>query len=687
MLLARRLAGAALALAVLAPTHRLLDPARTGPAGAATLATAEDAWVLGLSGGLIVLTLAWVASRMLPSTSVRTGPFVRIWHLLLRTESRLFATLAGIVAFALASWVSSSIHGRQPTSVDELTQLLHAAALAGGRLAAPVASAPAAWVVQNGVLTDAGWVAIYPPTHTLLLALGVLAGAAWLVGPLMVGVATGAATWSIDRLAGAEVGRAAGLLFCVSPFWLLVGGTHLSHTTTAAALCVLLATSLRSRDAATVSTRIGWAVAAGVCAGVAVSARPWVGWVCGGAIVAAVWGPGILASMRGDADEAMSGWFARVATMSLGGLPFAVLLFWWNATLFGDPLQLGYSAAFGPSHGLGLHVDPWGNAYGAAEALGYTGADLLQLGIRLFESPLSATLVVGFVLVAAPPGAWSHGRVLGLWAFGGVVANAAYWHHGIHFGPRMTYEMVPAWIGLFALAVVHLARRGRGARGHYSRWVVGLGLGGGLALSSSTLLGLANGATPMASPAIPDITPAAESGQPDVSVVFVHGSWASRVGARLAAEGMRRDSIETALRRNDLCLVDRYARWRAAPDGPAPTLDFEPRPGTPPDLRAMTLSPGNVIRVSPTTAPDAACRREARSDRLGTLELEAVAWRSPHLTGGAVALARDLGPGANLRLFGQDTGNALVWVDRSEGEPLLLPYVEGMQLLWGGAGG
>ena len=104
------------------------------------------------------------------------------------------------------------------------------------------------------------------------------------------------------------------------------------------------------------------------------------------------------------------------------GTPFAILLFWWNHRLFGNPLTFGYSAAFGPAHGLGLHTDPWGNVYGAIEALAYTGADLTQLGMHLIESPLPVIAVIGAALMIWP------GRgapvVLLWWTLAAVAASA-----------------------------------------------------------------------------------------------------------------------------------------------------------------------------------------------------------------------------------------------------------------------
>jgi hypothetical protein len=169
--------------------------------------------------------------------------------------------------------------------------------------------------------------------------------------------------------------------------------------------------------------------------------------------------------------------------------------------------------------------------------------------------------------------------------------------------------------------------------------------------------------------------------------VFVHGSWSSRVSARLTATGLRRDSVETLLRRNDLCSVDRYARWRSGSGGTEPILFTDPLPGPGPGLVGHELSPGNTVLVRPGSALDDGCLREARADRLGSVELEPLLWQAPPLDGARLVIARDMGP----------TGNAAVreaflhhraWIALDGGPEAptrILGYEEGMELLWGGA--
>ena len=195
----------------------------------------EALWRLGVSGSLIVVTLAWVAMRMQPATGTTGHATRRPWDAGRAPTSLRFATLTGALAGLGSGVLASRAHGRVPTTVDEMAQLLHAAIVADGRLTLPTGDAAAALVLQNGVLSSEGWASIYPPLHTLLLAAGLTLGAAWLVGPVLTGIATGASTWTLERLMGKDAGRLTGLLLCVSPFWLLIGGSHLSHSSAAAA--------------------------------------------------------------------------------------------------------------------------------------------------------------------------------------------------------------------------------------------------------------------------------------------------------------------------------------------------------------------------------------------------------------------------------------------------------------------
>ena len=665
---ARRGLGVALLATAYLPLHRLLDPAATGPAGAATRAAGEAVQQMVLLGSIVVVALATVLTWLAPSDGIRRALALAAARLS-APAPRAFAVglglTTGLLGMAVSLWV---LEGR-PTLADEMAQLLHARAVAEGSLSLALPEPRAAWIVQNGIVTGGGWASIYPPGHTLILAAGFLLGAPWLMGPVLLGVMSAATARVLETLIPERsVARGAALAAGLCPFLVFLGAGYLNHVSAGAFAATTLWAALRARQG-----RLGWAVATGMAVGALVCVRPWAGIAISVALLATLWVP---AARRW-------GWrwsATRAAGLLAGGAPFAALLFSWNRVLFASPTRLGYAAAFGPAHGLGFHADPWGNVYGASAAVAYSGSDLLHLGAHLLETPLPATVAVALWLIFAtrlPEG----GGALLAWALAPILANAFYWHHGLHMGPRFLYEAGPAWAALAVVAVAALARNGP----PLPRLVRDGALWAALvSLAGAALLAPGRGRSYRASPAAvaASTLPAPPASHP--ALVFVHGSWASRVGAKLVAAGMRRDSVETAIRRNDLCDVERYATWREGSQlDPAPELSLVSAPGTPRELVPVELSPGNRIRVRPGVRPPSSCLREAHADRFGSIELEPLLWQAslPHSAGDLV-VARDLGPALNARVTVAFPGHQPYMYFDDGGRPRLLPYAEGLALLW-----
>ena len=265
-----------------------------------------------------------------------------------------------------------------------------------------------------------------------------------LLGPISAGVLTGLVALSLPRLLPGNPGpaRVAALLVAVAPCMVLLGGGSMSHVSAGAFGAAVLYAALRARDG-----HAWWGVAAGAAVGLMVSDRPLIGLVLGAVFTLGLWGPAAFgADARGPA------WFLRRAGGTLlGGAPFAVFLGWFNQRLYGDPFTLGYLAAFGDRHRLGVHMDPWASPYSIREALAYTSSDVLSFGIQLLETPFPITAVIGLYLLLAPRLPKGAG-VLVAWAVIPVVANGYYWFHDV----RMLFEAAPAWIALGVISAVAL---------------------------------------------------------------------------------------------------------------------------------------------------------------------------------------------------------------------------------------
>lgn len=681
----RRGGGVLLLGASYLPIHRLLTAERAGPAGVATVSIADADLALVQTGTVVALLAGLVLATVIPSRYMR-GSLANLAARIRAPSRRVWGGAVFTLALVLSLATARAVHQGLPRLLDEMVQLLHARVLASGALALPLPEPVAAFLVQNSVLTSAGWTSIYPPGHTVLLAAGFLVGAAWAVGPILLASTVLFTYLALDRLYPTETAtvRIASLAVAASPFLLLLGSGYLSHGSAAAAAAVAFWAALRAWHG-----RSAWALLAGASFGLMVTSRPWMGLVLGGSLVA---GTLACAWWRDGRSVGWLGW--RMALAALGSLPFALAMFAYGTSVFGAPMRLGYDVAFGPAHGLGFHPDPWGNLYGLREALAYTAADLSTLGLHLFETPVSAVGIVGAFFLLSP-GLSFQTRLLSVWALAPVAANALYWHHGQHMGPRMLLEAGPAWSALTVIAAAGLIRGGtdpglptgapvapRSLLSATAFWTLAAALVTGLALLAPSRIG---GESWSADGLARSTVPAFEAGGDTPTIVFVHGTWANRVASRLAAAGMRRDSVETAVRQNDLCRVQQYAEARARGVQPLPVLDLEPRPGTPVGLTALEMPWGVRVRLEGEDMPPE-CLRELRSDRRGVVELAPLLWQLPFPgTGGHVLLARDLGPEENRTLIEAHAGARVLLLGTPEPDarPELFPYGDAILELWG----
>ena len=706
--------GALLVVLGLLPGSLLLDPDVVGPFGQWVLVLESASLELMLWGSVIVLGAGFVMARTVGTGGV-DAVLSSVRRTLLAIPPALLALGLGLSSVLLAAAGSQHLSGMLPTYADSMAQLVHARFLAEGMLAGPNPDPAVSQVILNTLLTGEGWVSLYPPGHTLLLAGGLIVGVPGWVGPLLTGVTVAASAMLAMEILSDRPGtaRLAAVLTALSPFLLLVGGGYLSHTSCATGIALAAWCGHRAKSRGWV-----WAIAAGAATGLAVASRPWTGLAVLGVLLPLLW-------IDGARDEARPfRWLApRVVGAGLGGAPFAVLLLGYNAVHFGSPTRLAYEVAYGAAHGLGLHQNPWGYPYGLTEALGYTAADLSALSMHLLETPLPLVALVGVFVAGArrlPEGS----GILLVWAMVPVLANFFYWHHGFHLGPRMLYEAAPAWCALAALTAAWLTGRlhqtprastppesspdAAMERSHRTSssenpslpdpsgslrsiapravalWTLILALGGPVFLVPARLGANAWDPATRARMVPPRLDPADTT----PALVFVHGSWPERVSARLQASGMRFDSLEVAMRRNDVCRVDRYARNRMA-GRTLPDLDFSPRPGMAPGLREVEAPGGYRIRVDPTTDMSETCLRELRADRRGTVPLDPLLWQGDlaGAEGDRPVFVRDMGPELNERTLAAWPDRVqYLWVPPRPGEaPDPRPYREGVEELWGDA--
>ncbi|MEZ4649702.1 MAG: hypothetical protein R3E97_13140 [Candidatus Eisenbacteria bacterium] len=371
----------------------------------------------------------------------------------------------GLVAFVIASVLSHRVFAAMPHVQDSIAQLFQARIFADGMLRAPAPALPQFFQYHHVILDGGHWYSQYPPGHPAALMLGLLIGAPWIIDPLMGGLFVAAVVLLGSELFGGGqgrlVGRIAGILALVSPFFLLMSAEFMSHPTALAAATWGLYGYVRLlRTGALASAILG-----GLGLAVALLARPFSAFgVALPIVLHAVWtmftgmrrgaGTGLGAAREAKHDTAKVSWTAWGAFLGTGALG-VLLLFAYNAATNGSPTLFGYEVLYGPSHGIGFGKGSWGQPpHTFARGLSQLGAQVGALNGRLFEWPVTSLwpLVLGLL-----PGTFFARR---LWLLSFPVSllgvHVFYWYSDLCFGPRYAYEALGPILLLSAWGLVRV---------------------------------------------------------------------------------------------------------------------------------------------------------------------------------------------------------------------------------------
>ena len=216
----------------------------------------------GWQGALLLAAAVWVVAvlgRSVKGPRRHSPPTTRHSSLVVRHSSLLLV----LFTFGVALHVAVDVLARLPHVQDSVTYLFQSQTLAAGHLTAPAPplSGPDAaphFAQEFLLVRDGRWFGKYPPGYPALLAPGVLAGAPWLVNPLLAALTVALVSALARRLGNYELrttnnglrGRPAvvplplttdhwplitvywpltTLLLATSPFFLVMSGSFLAH--------------------------------------------------------------------------------------------------------------------------------------------------------------------------------------------------------------------------------------------------------------------------------------------------------------------------------------------------------------------------------------------------------------------------------------------------------------------------
>ena len=516
----------------------------------------------------------------------------------------LTGAVLGMIAVILYGAVALQVLSGRPLLIDEIVQVMQARIFAEGGVSRLADVNPEFFSALHVVDVNGSVFSQFPPGGPLMLLPGVMAGVAWLTGPIFGAIAV-VAFWRLVRSTESpSVALGAATLFGMAPFMVFMAGSHMNHVPTLAWLCLALLALSRTTSAEV--PRVADALVTGLCLGMMISIRPVDG--AAFALPAGLW---LLARAVRQRDAIVPLLAAGVGiTLPVAGV------FAYNVATTGSATLFGYELLWGASHGLGFHQAPWGVSHTPARGFELVNLYFLRLQTYLFETPLPS-LVPAIAALALVRRLTAFDRYLLVSSALLVAGYFAYWHDGFFLGPRFFYLLLPALV-LWTARLPLIARDRFPALGADRLVLLTYAVSAVVAVWVSVPARVRQYAGGLSSMRHDYIAPAARANLQG-ALILVRESWGAQLIARLWGLGVSRSEAEALYRSVDTCLLNEAIVNIDAKGirGEAALAMLRPLTGDSLRIVESTLSPDKTERVLPGTTYTAECQRRVFEDRGG----------------------------------------------------------------------
>jgi hypothetical protein len=563
-------------------------------------------WVNGtlICLGVAVVTIVLRGQR--PSGMTHEDPAVHSHG----TDTRFLVALS-LASFLLYSIVAVFVFSGHPLLIDEIVQVMQAHIFAEGKLSLLVATHREFFSGLHVVDIGDRVYSQFPPGGPAMLALGELAGATWVVGPLCGAISVALFSRIIrftDPGASPWFHRGTTLLFAMAPFGAFMFGSHMNHVT--ALMFILVAVWGLASGEGQARHKPTYGFITGIGLGAAATIRPLDALAF--ALPACVW---LTARAVRDRKE--------LGTLLASGvgilLPFSAMM-WVNAQTTGSPLLFGYEVLWGRAHGLGFHTAPWGAAHTPARGLELLSLYTTRMQTYLFETPFPALLPAiaalsfSFSLRAIDRYLLASAALLGALYF-------AYWHDGYFLGPRFMFPWLPVLV-LWTARLPGLMRARFGAGRVWTGVNAALISGAALSATISVPVRIAQYRGGLTSMRVDYSEEARRAGVRN-ALVFVRESWGAQLVTGLWAHGVTRSAAAALYHNVDACVLDRALREleRDGLSGQAAERWLAPLQRDSSSVRSSPLSPDSTEKMLAGTKYDGACVARINEDRAGYAHL------------------------------------------------------------------
>lgn len=366
-----------------------------------------------------------------------------------------FALSAAAFVTIMASALCIYSYERHPHVPDEVAYLMQARMFADGAVTMPAPPVPGGFEAYLMVVNGNSWYPVPPPGWPIMLALGALLGAAWLVNPFLAGLNVLLAYVLLREIYPRRTARISILLLALSPWYIFLGMSFMTHMfSLTCALLAAIGVAWSRRDGKSI-----WAWLGGLALGIISMVRPLEAVAIAGLL--GLWSIGI----GGKRLKA-----AGVAGLILGSLIVGGIGLAYNAALTGNAAQFPINTytdeyfgknsnayGFGSDRGMGWALDPY-PGHGPIDALINTNLNVSATNTELFGWSIGSFL---FIAVCLCVGGLKRGDLLMLAAV--VVIYVLhffyYFSGGPDFGARYWFLMIVPLVVLTARGIEKLAAR------------------------------------------------------------------------------------------------------------------------------------------------------------------------------------------------------------------------------------
>ena len=365
--------------------------------------------------------------------------FSIVIYAFINIRSAYFLTLIFAITFTLTNLCSYFIFEHVPHVQDNIDQLFHAKIFLSGHLTVPSHEHKEFFDFTHNI-NNGKWYSEYPPGHTLMLMLGLILNAPWIINPFLGSVSVVLFYLIGKSLFDETTGRLASLLGGFSPFVIIMSSGFFSHNTSlffTALFALFFFRTIRT-------SKFSDSLIAGLSLGICLNAR----------ILTAI---GIGLPYAFYAVYLMLTktrvYILCFMVMLAGFLMMVGVLASFNYLTNGHPMLTGYEVLWGSDHNPGFGHSAWGEPHTPKRGLIQNLNNLNALNKYLFEWCIPSTFFVMLFFAGGRRTQWDYLLIASVFSLSFVYFF--YWYQGWCFGPRFMYESTCPLILLTARGIIH----------------------------------------------------------------------------------------------------------------------------------------------------------------------------------------------------------------------------------------